>query len=64
MNIFYFAHNGVDHATQAEATAHNSNTFWIVLAASLLVAAVLYIAYAMLNKRPAHKTSNKKDKHS
>jgi hypothetical protein len=37
MNIVYFAHNGVEHATAAEAAAHEQNINWPVIAAVTVV---------------------------
>jgi hypothetical protein len=43
---FYFAHNGIDHATQAEATAHNFSSSFLVfgIGIAVLIVAALVIA--------------------
>jgi len=44
-NSYYmiFAHNGIDHATNMEAAAHQSNTLAWVLLMSVIVAFMVYI---------------------
>jgi hypothetical protein len=59
MSLIHFAHNGVDHASEAEAAAHGSNDviLWVALAL-LLVAVVLFL----LNKNPRKSHKKKSGK--
>lgn len=62
MFVGYFAHNGIDHATQAETVVHegSDSTLWI-LAGSVVMAAVLYVVIRALGRRQTQEETERED---
>lgn len=62
MFVGYFAHNGIDHATQAETVVHegSDSTLWI-LAGSVIMAAILYTVIRTLNRRQTQEETEQED---
>ena len=60
MSVFYFAHNGVEHATTAEAAEHQvSNHGPAILLITVLVIALAFIGLKLLAKESSDKEQQK-----
>lgn len=56
MQLMYFAHNGVEHATKTEARSHELTSDITFIGMTLLVVGVALAAVYFLSKpRPKHK---------
>jgi len=60
MNIQYFAHNGVDHATQADTATHSSSPGLSLVALTIGALAVVLVAAYLLSKS-RNKTPTEQD---
>lgn len=62
----YYAHNGVDHATQSESLAHVAEKNWpiIVAVTAVAVVAMLGIVYFVTKKAPKKVTHKQPSKES
>jgi hypothetical protein len=58
----YFAHNGVDHATEIEAVAHQSTNPLLVVAFSIAVVAILGLTIYGLHRFGVINLSSKEGK--
>jgi hypothetical protein len=47
----YFAHNGINHATEAEASSHQSNALLWIIAITLITAAAMFFIIRFLDKQ-------------
>ena len=61
MNILQFAHNGVEHASAAEAEAHNASQVLAIIAIIVIAVAVI-IGLARYMSRPEKITTKEETK--
>jgi hypothetical protein len=65
MNIIYFAHNGVEHATPAEAAAHQDSTNWpVLIGVTIIVLLAVAVVIKLLSASEKEAKKDKKDKES
>jgi hypothetical protein len=51
--MLYFAHNGVDHATEVESSTHQTGSMFWIIAITLVTAVMMYAVIKLLSKQEA-----------